>query len=105
MANSTRNTVIALTLTACALSGNSLAADEDAHVKIVLHVEDFARLQRSTLSDAETEVTRVFLTARVHLAWVKGKRAANTVCDGQLHLTVQILNRDMGERMIAVEGI
>jgi len=101
----TTRAFIALTLSIWALADRPMGARDNARLRIVLNLEDFASLVSPTLNDAATEVRQVFTHAGIHVVWVYGTRRANAPSDGQPHVSVQILSHDMVERKSVGEGI
>ena len=105
MANTTQKVTAALAVSATLLTARAASAtDIPVKATIVLHVDNFASLPSETLSQAEKAVTAIFADAGVILEWVDG-RERTPRRDGQRHLQVLLLSREMGERKVAANRV
>ena len=105
MAKRTQKLTAALAVSATLLTARAASAtDIPVKATIVLHVDNFASLPSETLSKAEKAVTAIFADAGVSLELVDGRERAPRR-DGQRHLKVLLLSREMSERKIAADGV
>jgi len=81
------------------------AAAADWEATIVLHVANYAKLPNGLLNVAMARVGNVYERIGVRVVWVEDVGSVNRRQDGQLHLTVVLLSRDMAERTIKTYGI
>ena len=105
MANTTQKVTAALAVSATLLTARAASAtDTPVRTTIVLHVDNFASLPSETLNHTRTLVTSIFADAGVRLVWVDaGERPAQQ--EGERHLKVLLLSRDMSERKIAADRV
>ena len=102
MAKIARNAVTGLAFTVTAFIGGPALASEDRPMRIVIHVDNYARIPDSDRSAAEGAVTRIYAKAGVRLAWVTGHD--QTDAPG-LHVRVQLLPADMAMKKIRTERL
>ena len=82
-----------------------IAATVEREATIVLHVTNYADLSRKVLEDAMTRVAMIYERIGVRIAWVEDMGSVRRHGDGQLHLTVLLLSREMAEKKISAAGI
>ena len=80
------------------------APDRD-DATIVLHAVNYAALSRDVLDAAMARVAMIYEHIGVRTAWVDDLGSARRREDGQLHLTVLLLSREMAEKKISAAGI
>ena len=101
MTNTARDVITGLALTVTMFTaGQALAAEDEA--RIVIHVDNYARILRADRGAAEDEVTRIYAKAGVHIVWATANDKA--VAPG-LHVRVQLLPTDMAMRWIRTERL
>jgi hypothetical protein len=105
MANTTQTVTAALAVSATLLTARAASAtDIPVKVTIVLHVDNFASLPSETLNQAEKLVAAIFADAGVSMTWVDtGERRVRR--EGERHLKVLLLSRDMTERKSAADRV
>ena len=105
MANTTQKVTAALAASATLLTARAASATEiPGKATIVLHVDNFASLPSETLNQAEKVVAAIFAEAGVNLVWVEAhERRARR--DGERHLKLLLLSRDMAEKKIAADRV
>ncbi len=104
MANAARKVTAALAVSATLLTARAAtAADAQARVTIVLHVDNFASLLPDDLNTAQTIVRRIFAGAGVRAVWADARDKVQI--EGALNLRVLLLSREMGERKIETDGV
>jgi hypothetical protein len=105
MANLTQKVTAALAASAALLTARAASATElPVKATIVLHVDNFANLPSETLNLAEKLTAAIFADAGVSMVWVDaGEKRPRR--DGERHLKVLLLSREMGERKIAADGV
>jgi hypothetical protein len=102
MAKLARNVVTGLAFTLTAFTGGPALASEDGPTRIVIHVDNYARIPDADRSEAEEAVTRIYAKAGVRIAWVTGHD--QTDAPG-LHVRVQLLPADMAMKKIRTERL
>src|SRR5688572_6712745 len=102
MAKIARNAVTGLAFTVTAFIGGPALASEDRPMRIVIHVDNYARIPDADRSAAQDAVTRIYAKAGVRLAWVTGHD--QTDAPG-LHVRVQLLPADMAMKKIRTERL
>jgi hypothetical protein len=102
MASTARCLVAGLAVTVTLLGGGQALAAEDGEVRIVIHVDNYARIPGADLGPAEAEVTRIYATAGVRIVWATRGDHAD---EPGLHVRVQLLSRDMAMRRIMAETV
>ena len=102
MANTARNLMTGLALTATLFTAIQTVAAEDGQVTIVLHVENYARIHAADRSAAEAEVTRIYARAGVRTVWATGNEHADAT---GLHVRVILFSRDIAMREILAESV
>ena len=107
-----RNATVALVATAVMMvAGRADAQDEPTaapglrNATIVLHVVNHANVSRDVLAEAMVRVARIYKGIGVRTEWVEGGPTVRQYKDGQLHLSVLLLSRDMAEKKISAAGI
>ena len=102
MAKIARNVVTGLAFTVTALIGGPALASEDSPMRIVIHVDNYARIPDADRSKAEEAVTKIYAKAGIRLAWVTGHDQADAP---GLHVRVQLLPLDMAIQKIRTERL
>ena len=102
MAKIARNVVTGLAFTVTAFMGGPALASEDGSMRIVIHVDNYARIADADRSAAEDAVTRIYAKAGVRLAWVTGHDQADAP---GVHVRVQLLPADMAIQKIRAERL
>jgi len=98
---------------AVAMTVGARASAQDASVAvtglrdrtIVLHVANYAALSPHVLAGARARVAKVYEGIGVRTVWVESEDTVRPRQDGQLHLTVILLSRDMAAKQISAERI
>ena len=98
MTSTVRHLVAGLAVMVTLVSGGQALAAEDGPVRLVIHVDNYARIRGADLWPAEREVTRIYTTAGVHIVWATRDDHAD---EPGLHVHLQLLSRDMAMHMIA----
>jgi hypothetical protein len=105
MANTTQKVTAALAASATLLTARAASAtDILVRATIVLHVDNFTSLPPETLNEAERVVAAIFAEADVNLVWVEA-RERRVRRDGERHLRLLLLSRDMAEKKIAADRV
>ena len=102
MAKIARNVVTGLAFTVTAFMGGPALASEDGPMRLVIHVDNYARVPDADRSKAEEAVTRIYAKAGIRLAWVTGHDQADAP---GLHVRVQLLPGDMAIQKIRAERL
>ncbi len=102
MASTARYLVAELAVMVTLLSGGQALAAEDGQVRLVIHVDNYARIRGADLWPAEAEVTLIYATAGVRIVWATRDDHAD---EPGLHVRVQLLSRDMAMRRIMAETV
>ena len=112
MANGGRRATAALVAAAAIMmggrvsaQGEPIAATAEREATIVLHVTNYADLSREVLEGAMARVAMIYERIGVRIAWVDDMGSVRRHADGQLHLTVLLLSREMAEKQISAAGI
>jgi hypothetical protein len=112
MTKAQRNATVALVTAAVMMvAGPASAQDEPTtatgkrHATIVLHVSNYAALPREILDVAMARVAMVYERIGARVVWVDDHGSVKRREDGQLHLTVLLLSREMAEKKISADGI
>ena len=71
----------------------------------MLHAVNYAALSRDVLEAAMARVAMIYGHIGVRITWVDDLGSARRREDGQLHLTVLLLSREMAEKQISAAGI
>ena len=98
---------------AVAMTVGARASAQDASVAvtglrdrtIVLHVANYAALSPHVLAGAKARVAKVYEGIGVRTVWVESEDTVRPRQDGQLHLTVILLSRDMAAKKISARRI
>ena len=72
---------------------------------IVLHAVNYANLSREVLDVATARVAMIYERIGVRTVWVDGEVSPEQSRDGQLHLSILLLSRDMAEKQIKAYAI
>ena len=105
MANSTHKVTAALAVSATLLTARAASAtDTPVKATLVLHVDNLANLPSETLTRTQTLVTAIFAEAGVRMVWIDG-RERPPQREGERHLKVLLLSREMSEQKITAEGV
>ena len=86
-----------------AQTGPATATGSEATV--VLHVVNYANVPDDVLSQAMARVGRIYENIGVRMVWIAGNAAPRKRENDQLHLTVQLLSREMVERLTKASGV
>jgi hypothetical protein len=112
MTKTGRHATVALVVAAAMMvAGRAYAQGEPTVVPgprnatIVLHVVNYAGVSRDVLAEAMVRVAKIYERIGVRTEWVEGGPTLRQYKDGQLHLSVLLLSRDMADKKISATGI
>jgi hypothetical protein len=112
MTKAGRHATVALVAAAAMMvAGRADAQDEPTltpgprNASIVLHVVNYAGVSRDVLAHAMERVAKIYEGIGVRTEWVEGRASVRQYQDGQLHLSVLLLSRDMADKKISAEGL
>ena len=97
MTNTARHLTTGLAVAFVLANAAQAIAAEDERLRIVLHVDDYARISPADHSAAQVEVTRIYASAGVNTVWATTDDHADAA---GLHVRVQLLSRAMAMRRI-----
>ena len=98
MASTARYLVAGLAMTVTLVTAGQALAAEDGQLRLVIHVDNYARIRGADLWPAQTEVTQIYKAAGVRIVWATRDDHADAP---GLHVRVQLLSREMAMHMIA----
>ena len=102
MGSATRYVMTLLTVTAILVAAGEAFAEDETDLRIVVHVDNYARIFRVDRSAAEDVATRIYAKAGVRLVWASGNDKADA---RGLHVRVQLLPSDMAMEKIKTDGL
>jgi len=112
MTKATRQATAALAVAvAMTVGGRASANDEPTAATdprertIVVHVANYAALSPPVLAGARARVAKVYEGIGVRTVWVESEATVRPRQDGQLHLTVILISRNMAAKKISAERI
>lgn len=103
-------TAVLVTVIALAAAANTsahddpIAAADQPGPTIVLHVANYAALPREVLDAAKARVAGVYEVIGVRTVWDDRGEAVRRLQNGELHVTVLLLPRDMTEKKNSADG-
>lgn len=98
MASTARYLVAGLAVTVTLVTAGQALAAEDGQLRLVIHVDNYARIRGADLWPAQTEVAQIYKAAGVRIVWATRDDHADAA---GLHVRLQLLSREMAMHMIA----
>jgi hypothetical protein len=95
---------MALGLAGRASGNDTIAKTEQPKPTIVLHVTNYAELSPEVIDAAKARVAAVYAVIGVRTVWDDRGMAVSRLQNGELHVNVLVLPRDMKQRKGSAEG-
>ena len=95
---------MALGLAGRASGNDTIAKTEQPKPTIVLHVTNYAELSPEVINEAKARVAAVYAVIGVRTVWDDGGMAVSRLENGELHVNVLVLPRDMKQTKSSAKG-